>query len=264
MCHICSHIKKVPKVCEKCKSFKIDSLGIGSQQLEKEVGRLFPKAKTIRIDSDSLKHKDKYKIYYDMIKNNKVDIIIGTQIIAKGLDIENVNLIGVVLADIGLSIPDYVTSENIYNLIVQVSGRTSRKEDKGEVIIQTYNPDNPILRFAIKSDYKKFYEYEIKERERYNYPPFSHISKIIIQNFDKQKAKNKAYKIYKELKKYIKAEKMNTDIYITIPLIFKKFKKYTYNIILKDKNNKNIENLLSKIKISSKIKIDRDPISLTN
>ncbi|QAT40143.1 primosomal protein N' [Clostridium sp. JN-9] len=180
VCHYCGKKINVPKVCPKCGSNYVKYFGIGTEKIEMEVKKYFPQARTLRMDFDTTRKKNSYENIYNSFKNHEADILIGTQMIAKGLDFENVTLVGVLAADLSLNMPDYTSSERTFQLLTQVSGRAGRGKKKGEVIIQTYSPEDKSIQCAARNDYMSFYENEISLRKSMDYPPFS---QILLLNF---------------------------------------------------------------------------------
>lgn len=177
-CHYCGYTKKMPELCPSCGSKFIKQFGIGTQRVEDEVLKLFPEAKVLRMDRDTTNNKDSYDKIYKAVKSGEVDILIGTQMLAKGLDVENVTLVGVIAADLSLFISDYRANETTFQLLTQVSGRAGRGSKKGDVIIQTYNPDNYAIRYAKDVNYIGFYNEEIALRKSFHYPPFANLIKL--------------------------------------------------------------------------------------
>ncbi|MDY2986223.1 MAG: primosomal protein N' [Peptoniphilus sp.] len=171
-CHYCGETKPVPKVCPNCGSKYIKQFGIGTQKVEEECQKLFPDKKIIRMDRDTTTKKDSYESFYGMMKNGEADILIGTQMLAKGLDFENVTLVGVIAADLSLHISDYKAEESTFDLLTQVAGRAGRSVDQGYVVVQTYSPDNYSIKYSANSNYGEFYNKEIENRKLYGYPPF--------------------------------------------------------------------------------------------
>lgn len=200
-CHHCDFKTDVPEVCPKCGSQKIKFFGAGVDKIEKEVERLFPKARIRKVDAKSLSNKNDYIKLHEDIKNHKIDILIGTQILAKGLDIPAVDLVGVISADTGLHLPYYKAGEKVFSLITQVSGRSGRKNNIGQTIIQTYWPESSAVLLAAKHDYHTFFEMEIKDREKLNYPPFCHLARVVSENINEQKAKSEIEDIADKLRK---------------------------------------------------------------
>lgn len=176
-CHICNHTERVPTSCPECGGADIIHKGIGTKRIEEEIRKLFPKSKVARFDGDSDKGEtvdSQYQALYD----GDIDIIIGTQVIAKGLDLPKLRFVGVIQADSGLALPDYQSPERVFQLLAQVSGRVGRNEHKSRVVIQSYQPEHASVKFGITRNYGSFYEYAIKERKRANFPPFSFLLKI--------------------------------------------------------------------------------------
>lgn len=194
-CHHCDFKKPVPSLCPNCGSPKIKFFGAGVDKIESEVNRLFPKAKVRRVDAKTLENKNAYVKLYDELKNGKIDILIGTQILAKGLDIGTIDLVGIVSADVGLHLPHFRASEKTFSLLTQVSGRSGRKDNVGTTVIQTYWPDSNAIKFAAEHDYSKFYENEVSERRKFNYPPFCHLVRVISEEKNKNRAKAEIEKI---------------------------------------------------------------------
>lgn len=174
-CHYCGNKQSVPTVCPKCRSKYVKYFGVGTERVEQEISRYFPDAKVLRMDLDTTRKKNSHENIYTAFKNKKADILVGTQMIAKGLDFKDVTLVGVIAADLSLNLPDYRSAERTFQLLTQVSGRAGRGEKPGKVIIQTYNPDNFSIQNAASNSYIEFFNQEIKVREDMNYPPFSKI-----------------------------------------------------------------------------------------
>jgi len=175
VCHYCGKSRPLDKVCPSCGSKYIKYFGLGTEKIEWEIKKLFPKARTLRMDFDTTKGKNSHERIYNKFKNHEADILIGTQMVAKGHDFKNVTLVGIIAADLSLNLPDYKSAERTFQLITQVSGRAGRGRKKGLVIVQTYNPDNYSIAYASKGDYEGFINEELKIRKYMNYPPFSDI-----------------------------------------------------------------------------------------
>lgn len=175
ICHYCGSTAEIPKVCPKCGSKYVKYFGVGTERVEREVKKIFSNARVLRMDKDTTGKKNSYELIYNSFKNGGADILIGTQMIAKGFDFKEVTLVGIVAADLTLNIPDYRAAERTFQLISQVSGRAGRGNKKGRVIIQTYTPESYAIKYSSNNDYKSFYRTEITLREGMNYPPFSKI-----------------------------------------------------------------------------------------
>lgn len=199
ICHHCGKIERVPHICPKCKSVYIKYIGLGTQRVEDELTKNLPEARLLRADRDTISGKDAFHKIYEAILNHQADILIGTQMIAFGLHLPNVNLVGIVLADLGLTIPNFRASEKTFQMITQVAGRAGRENGLGEVVIQTYLPDNYAIRSAAAHDYKGFYDQEIEIRKSLNYPPFSRLIKITISDTNNKICLEKAKSLCEKL-----------------------------------------------------------------
>lgn len=270
-CHWCDTTKKVPDVCPKCSSPDIKMSGMGTQRIETIAAKLFPNAKIERIDSDILSSKTKYIEILDRFQKGDIDILIGTQIIAKGLDNKNVTLVGVVDADISFALPDYRSSERGFQLLMQVAGRAGRGEYDGRVIFQTYNPDLYAIENAKTQNYLSFYQNEINRREMFDYPPFCQIIKIVISSTNEDRAEKCANEIAERLKSQI--DKHSLSEYIEINgamkcIMHKLNAEYRFQIIIKNKMNKKGQYLISTFmkntSVADDIKmiIDVDPVDI--
>ena len=176
-CHLCGALRHVPRRCPNpdCRDPSFRFAGVGTQRVEEVVCKLFPKARVHRMDSDTMKRKDDYDRVLGAFRTGKIDILIGTQMIAKGLHFPNVTLVGVVFADLTLHMPDFRAGERTFQLLTQVAGRAGRGDVKGEVLVQTYSPGHPSIQAARASNYERFYDQEIAFRKELGYPPFTHL-----------------------------------------------------------------------------------------
>jgi len=175
LCHICGAEGKVPARCPDCGDPDFKYAGMGTQKIEEILEKLCPKAKVARMDSDSMRKKDSYRIVLDQFRTGKIDILLGTQMIAKGLDFPNVTLVGVLYADMSLNMPDFRAGERTFQLLTQVAGRAGRGEKAGEVIVQAYTPHHPAIQAARRLDYTGFCDQDLEFRRELSYPPFSHL-----------------------------------------------------------------------------------------
>lgn len=255
-CHHCDEKTPVPIICPKCHSPKIKYFGAGVDKIEKEIEKLFPKARIKKVDSRSMQNKNDYMILYDDIKNHRIDILIGTQILAKGLDIPAVDLVGVISADTGLHLPYFKASEKVFSLITQVSGRSGRKNNVGQTIIQSYWPDSFAIQAAASHDYQSYYENEITERVRHRYPPFCRLVRVIAEDKRESTAKEEICKIAHQLKS------ANIDFIGPAPAFLSKINnRYRYHLIIKVKklpNNK----IFEIFKSNPYLVWDPDPVDL--
>ncbi len=235
-CHYCGYGDKKLDRCPNCKSEDIMDYGMGTEKLEKIVNETFENVKTIRMDIDTTSKKGAHKKIIDDFKNKKYDILIGTQMISKGLDFENVTLVGVINADSTLNIPDFRSGERTFQLLNQVSGRAGRGNKNGEVIIQGFNINNYSIVFSSKHDYIGFYNEEMKIRKKLNYPPFCNISKIEVKSKDYKKVFDEAEKIKEYLKEVKKKDRSIIVLGPTASAIPKINEIYQVQIILKYKD----------------------------
>jgi primosomal protein N' (replication factor Y) len=176
-CHICGYHDKVPTQCPVCQSADVIHKGIGTKLIESELRKLFPKARIARFDSDNKNDETVNSLYDDLYAGN-IDIAIGTQVVAKGLDLPHLRTVGVIQADSGLSLPDYAAAERTFQLLAQVIGRVGRDEHASEVIVQTYQPTHPAVAYGLKQDYESFYSYALAQREQGHFPPFTYLLKL--------------------------------------------------------------------------------------
>lgn len=183
-CHYCGTEYPVPQVCPECKEPAMEIVGYGTERLEDEVAEVFPGRKVLRMDLDTTRNKQDYSKIIDDFSQGKADILIGTQMVTKGLDFGGVEVVGILNADTLLSLPDFRASERAFNMIEQVAGRAGRRDGIGRVVVQTHNPENPVLALAAAHDYEGFYRREIAEREAFAYPPFMRIINIYVKHRD--------------------------------------------------------------------------------
>lgn len=230
-CHYCSCVMKNVTCCPKCGSSKISSNSVGTQKIEEEVKELFPEASVIRMDADTTIARDSHQKILDKFKKEKIDILIGTQMISKGHDISNVTLVGILGCDSMLGMDDYLSGEKAFSNILQVSGRAGRSNLKGRVLIQTNDPENYILDAVVKHSYNDFYEKEIEYRKTFGYPPFINIVLFEVSGRNFSYVKEEANRLYDVL------VKNNDNLYKVYspksPFIQKINNKFRINIIMK-------------------------------
>jgi primosomal protein N' (replication factor Y) len=192
LCHYCGYAERVPSRCPKCESEHVYFLGTGSEKVEEELHREFPTARVARMDRDTVTGKRQYETILEGFRDGNYDILVGTQMIAKGHDIPNVTLVGVVSADVGLGMPDFRAAERSFQLLTQVAGRAGRGELPGIVVVQTINPEHYAVRFAAAQDYGLFYEKEIQFRKMMRYPPFAALANIVVRGQKQEDALRKS------------------------------------------------------------------------
>ena len=267
-CHYCGHEEKNLTECPECHSKNIKYFGTGTQRLEEDINKIFPEATTIRMDIDTVTRKNSHEEILNKFKNDNINILIGTQMVVKGHHFPNVTLVGVIAADSSLYIEDYRANERTFQILTQVAGRAGREKLPGRVIIQTYNPDNFAIECSKKQNYDEFYETEIELRKQLKYPPFCDIISIGLTDTDNNKIKNVSERLYNNISRTIKNEKMDFNIYKPLPCPIDKIKnKYRWRIILKGKLNNKIIDIINKSieQVNSKttrIIVDTNPTNL--
>jgi primosomal protein N' (replication factor Y) len=199
-CHLCGTQRPVPVQCPACGSTEITLEGFGTQKIEDELGELFPDIKVARLDYDSTRSKFAYQKIIDNFEKQTVDILVGTQMVTKGLDFDHVGLVGVVHADQQLYFPHFRAMERTFQLLVQVSGRAGRKGKAGNVIVQTYNPSHPVFADVGLNDYLSFYNREIAERKRWGYPPYVHLIKVTVKHHNRNTVRQASIELGKRLR----------------------------------------------------------------
>lgn len=270
-CHYCSKEMSMPDFCPQCGSDALSNSGSGTQKIEILVKELFPECRVERIDSDILTKKNAHIELLSKFQKGEIDILVGTQMIAKGLDNPNVTLVGVISADTGFSVPDFRASERGFQLLTQVAGRAGRGEYKGKVLFQTYNPDYYAFQTAKSQDFEKFFETEIKARQEFDYPPFSQIIRIILSSMNNFRAEKSAMEI--ALRLNTMTEKFGFGEYLETlgptPCIISKINGfYRFQILIKNKLSQKghdfISKFLNKITLPKDIKmaIDVDPLDI--
>jgi len=269
-CHYCGYSRKMPRKCDKCGSYVFNFGAPGTQQLEKQLKMIFPTARILRMDSDTARKKDSYDSMFDRMRKGAVDILLGTQMIAKGLDFENVTLVGVILADIGLNIPDFRAGEGTFQLLTQVAGRSGRGNKSGEVMIQTFNPEHYAIAKALDQDYVSFADKELSLREKLFYPPFRKLVRILFSSSQEDFLKKEIRKIHKlrnELQTLYSQEQLVLLGPVEAPFV-KLHKKYRHHLIMKSNSTKVLSEVINYIRVNNKLSskivltIDVDPVSL--
>ena len=255
ICHYCGKTKALPKVCPSCGSKFIKQFGVGTQKVEEEVNKLFPEARVLRMDRDTTTKKDSFKKFYEIVKNKEADIIIGTQMVSKGFDFENVTLVGIVAADMSLYISDYKAKERTFQLITQVAGRAGRASKRGEVIIQTYSPDSEIIKYSASGDYEDFYNYEIEDRKLFLYPPYRKLIEFEFSSYNENLAQIWAEKFLRQMSIDIKNLELMVTKFIKMPRI-KNVNKTKFSVKVKPKDLILLIDGLKRVIINSKIEED--------
>lgn len=256
ICHYCGKTKPLPKLCPSCGSKFIKQFGVGTQRVEEEVKKYFPKARVLRMDRDTTGKKNSFNEFYEKIKNKEADVIIGTQMVSKGFDFEDVTLVGIVAADMSLYISDYKARERTFQLITQVSGRAGRASKKGKVIIQTYSPDSEIINYSAKGDYEDFYQYEIEERKTFLYPPYTKLIELEFSSYDENLTQVWAEKFLQQMSIDLKGMDIMVTKFIKMPRI-KNINKTKFSIKVKPKDLGLLIEGLNRVINNSKIENER-------
>ncbi|MBS4749636.1 primosomal protein N' [Granulicatella sp. zg-ZJ] len=266
-CHYCGFDTSIPTECPNCFSDKVRSYGVGTQRVEEALYQLFPQAKVVRMDVDTTSKKGQHERLLNIFGSGEADILLGTQMIAKGLDFPNITLVGVINADTSLYLPDFRASEKTYQLLTQVAGRAGRGTLSGEVIIQTYNPEHYVLQLAQTQQYEEFYKREMYSRYMGHYPPYVYTTTITITHHFESTALKSAYQI-----KQILEQSLGKDVVLLGPSaksIARINNKFYFQILLKYKNIKAVEKVLYQITNDSQelakekiyVSIDVNPVN---
>ncbi|MEB2333091.1 MAG: primosomal protein N' [Anaerolineaceae bacterium] len=256
LCHHCGYERQKPKSCPRCGGKQIREYGLGSEKVEAEVNALFPKTRTLRWDWDTTRQKDAHEIILTHFANHKADVLVGTQMLAKGLDLPLVTLVGIVLADVGLQLPDPFAGERVFQVLTQVAGRAGRSERGGRAVLQTFDPTNPVIQFAAKHDVDGFYRYELENRRRLGYPPFARLVRLEYRNADPLAAEKEAKRVGEKLST-IGGESFSAIG--PVPCFFAKVGgAYRWQIILRGSNP---SAALSGVKLNG-WRVETDPVNL--
>ncbi|MDR0317120.1 MAG: primosomal protein N' [Lactococcus lactis] len=244
-CHYCGHVEGIPQTCPNCHSRKIRYYGSGTQKVEEELREIMPEARVLRMDVDTTRTKNAHEKILEKFGNHEADILLGTQMIAKGLDFPNVTLVGVINADTGLNLPDFRASERSFELLMQVAGRAGRADKKGEVLIQTFNPHHYAIEMTKTQDYEKFYEMEMRFRRELSYPPYYFTVQVLVSHQDEEVAIQKSYEIAQLLKQNLteKAKILGP----TARPIARTHNLYHYQILVKYRFEEELESALNQV-----------------
>jgi primosomal protein N' (replication factor Y) len=224
----------MPAKCPACGGTRIRQFGTGTQRVEADVQALFPGVRTLRWDHETTRHKGAHEAILSRFIAHNADVLIGTQMLAKGLDLPLVTLVGVVLADIGLGLPDYRAGERTFQILTQVAGRAGRSPLGGQVILQTFQPDHYVIQTAGRHDYAAFYQQEITYRQNLVYPPFSELARLEYRHFDSQRAAQAAQEMATRLKGWLEEEgRRSTRLIGPVPCFFARIAgQYRWQIVL--------------------------------
>ena len=257
-CHHCNYVDVDHDVCPECGSKYLMRAGYGTERIEEEIKKLFPEARTLRLDSDSAKVRTKIPQIIEQFRLKQADILIGTQMIAKGHDFPDVTLVGIVNADIGLSLPSYRSSERVFQLITQAVGRSGRKDKKGEAIIQTYSPNHYAITMAARQDYELFYRKEMEMRKLQSYPPYTFLASISVASKNEDLTIDTVYRIIDKLHDELKEEAVILGP--STPYVPYEGNNFVRTIMVKYKNQEVVRESLKKLMRSS---MNKNGINLT-
>lgn len=270
-CHYCGRSVPVPDTCPECGSAYIRYFGAGTEQLEEAAAALFPDASVDRLDLDAIRKKGASQKILGAFRKGKTDILVGTQLVAKGLDFQNVGVVGIVAADVSLNIPDYRAAETTWQLIVQAAGRSGRGDEPGEVVIQTYSPEDRTICTAAAGDYESFYRGEIELRRLSGYPPFTNILRLVFSGEDESRVAEEAFHVYHGMEQ--SGFPAEGELFRPQPAYMSYVNgKYRYQILIKSPVNRTKEYIklieeIKKARSSRSAKIlmvaELDPYSLT-
>jgi len=267
LCHYCGYAEKVPTKCPKCDSEHIYFLGMGSERVEEELHRAFPGARIARLDRDTVTGKRQYETILNDFREGNYDMLVGTQMIAKGHDIPNVTLVGVISADIGLGMPDFRAAERTFQLLTQVAGRAGRGAVPGIVLVQTINPDHYAVRLAAAQDYQAFYEKELNFRRMMHYPPFAAMANVLVRSEKKEMAMRMSTDLGFLLNPPPEKLRVMGPAEAPVPRLKNE---YRYQFLIKAASRKSLNELLQKIRAyaidhkwsATALVIDVDPLTL--
>ena len=262
LCHYCGRRYRMARSCPECLGYRLSFYGIGTQSVAEEVERLFPSARILRWDRDATRYPREYEATLSGFRNGEADVLIGTQMIAKGLHLPGVTLVGVALADVGLSIPDFKSSERTFQLLCQVAGRAGRGDETGKVIFQTYQPENYAIEKAAAQDYESFYHAEMRYRREHNNPPFSRLIRLVHSHTNNATCESRAARLAEELRSAQRESDM-TGVEIlgpTPPYPPRLRGRYRWHIVLRGREPRA---LLDMVTVPQGWSVDVDPVTLT-
>lgn len=268
LCHYCNYQRRLDEACPSCRAAVLKYVGWGTEKVESEIARFFPQARIARLDLDIAKKKGKQEEVLGDFRKRKTDILVGTQMIAKGFDFPHVSMVGVISADVSLALPDFRSDERTFQLLTQVAGRAGRGNARGRVIFQTYSPHHPSILYAKEHDYRRFFDSEIEKRRELDYPPFCHLINVVIQGRDEKEVYGVSREFCSKLKGH--REKLPfREILGPAPLPFYKLRgHFRWHVMLKGREvlgmNRFLREVLSDFRKPSQVRltVDVDPVSV--
>ena len=267
-CHYCLAVNPLPEKCEACGK-KLSLFGLGTQRVEEEIARKFPELKFARVDSDTMRSSKDYEALLGRFARKEVRVMLGTQMIAKGLDYPNVTLVGVISGDTALALPDFRAAERTFQLITQVAGRAGRGDAPGRVVLQTFLPDDPTIRAAIKQDYVGFAQSELRHRKEVGLPPFARMARIILRDQDQLKLHKLGEDLGAHLNDALAAEGQEVRMKGPMPCAISRIAGYFRNqIVLLSRTPAPLQHVLAAVREkgglarTERVAVDVDPVSL--
>ncbi len=259
-CHRCGYVRQKPKTCPQCKSPHIREYGLGSEKVEADVKALFPQARVLRWDWDTTREKDAHEMILTHFANHQADVLVGTQMLAKGLDLPLVTLVGIVLADVGLNLPDPFALERAFQLLTQVAGRAGRSARGGRVILQTFQPEHLVVQYAARHDYAGFYAREVETRRALGYPPFARLARLEFRHAEEAQAEAACRQMAVRLQERIRAEgRVQTSLIGPAPCFFaRQDGLYRWQVVVRSPDP---TDLLRGLRLDG-WRVDVDPVSL--
>lgn len=257
-CHLCNYTKQIPRLCTQCNAEEsLEFKGFGTEHVERSLHAILPNVRTLRMDRDTTQTKHSHEELFKQFRSHKADVLIGTQMIAKGFHFPAVTLVGILNIDASLTIPDFRSPEHVFQLLIQVAGRAGRSELPGEVILQTFLPHHPLIHLAKAQDTDAFYTTTLEERRLFGYPPFNHLIKLVFSSENEKEAQNFAEETYSQLVKELPS---SAQIFPVSTAGHPKIKdSYRFQCIIKTPKISHIQKILEKL--PDHIKIDVDPLS---
>ncbi len=261
LCHHCGRTKALEDRCPRCQGTRYRAFGVGTERVEQEAITTFPSATVARWDSQAASGKGAHEEMVRRLEQKEIDIVVGTQMLAKGLDLPDMQVVGVVDADVGLGLPDYTAPERTYQLLSQVAGRAGRRDEQGKVFIQTYQPEDPAIVAAANHDYRGFYEYELTHRRHASYPPFSKLARLTMRHGDEERGQAEATRVADELRtRRNVAGKADPEIRGPMPSSIKRLRgDFRWHILVRGRDP---AGFLSGFKFGTRWSVDIEPAGL--
>ena len=260
-CHHCGRVRKLDEQCPRCGSHRFRPFGVGTQRVEFEARKVFPAARVARWDSDTSSRKGAHEEMVARLQAGEVDIVVGTQLLAKGLDLPNMAVVGVVDADVGLHLPTYLSQERAFQLISQVAGRAGRRDEQGHAFVQTYEPTNPAILAAANGDYAAFYSEECDHRRRAGYPPFGRLARLTFRHPNLEHGLEESSRVATELRTHRdSAGRADPDVLGPAPAYIRRVRgEYRWGILVRGKSP---AELIAKVRVGPRWAVDIDPVNL--